>query len=226
MVTPIQLKRSTTSGNVPSSLAAGELAQNLPDEDLFYRSSGGAVSRLSLPESRVMVAKGSVTNAASLTLSIDPAIIGIMRAFICYLTDLRAASDAVWLELRLGDAGGIYASGGYSMGVSYATADNGSYWFTDFGTADTSIAMHDASSSDTSNGGEAGFFVLGTNDPAAAVRNLTLGHFGYEADITTDSPKDGVYGGGRNAIMALTQFRVLYSAGNIATAKYALLGIP
>jgi hypothetical protein len=39
----IQLKRSSTPGNVPASLAAGELALNSADQILFYSDSGGNV---------------------------------------------------------------------------------------------------------------------------------------------------------------------------------------
>jgi hypothetical protein len=42
-MTTIKLKRSATSGNIPSSLVAGEVAINETDGMLYYRDAGGAV---------------------------------------------------------------------------------------------------------------------------------------------------------------------------------------
>ena len=107
MVTPILLKRSTTSGNVPSSLAAGELAQNIPDEMAFFRNPSGVVTPLKLPDCERFIARGSVSNAASVIIPIDPAVIGIMRMFVLHLTDWRGTSSGNSATLRFGDSGGI-----------------------------------------------------------------------------------------------------------------------
>ena len=41
MASTIKLKNSTTAGNVPSSLAQGEVAINVEDGGLFYGTTGG-----------------------------------------------------------------------------------------------------------------------------------------------------------------------------------------
>jgi hypothetical protein len=49
MTSTIQIKRSSTAGNVPSTLQDGELAINEADEVLFYKNVGGIIQRMSLP---------------------------------------------------------------------------------------------------------------------------------------------------------------------------------
>lgn len=45
--TVIALKKSAVPGNLPSSLANGELAINYADGKLFYRAANGAITELS-----------------------------------------------------------------------------------------------------------------------------------------------------------------------------------
>ena len=47
-MTTIKLKRSTTPGNAPASLEAGELAVNEADHRLFFRGAGGNVRNVDL----------------------------------------------------------------------------------------------------------------------------------------------------------------------------------
>ena len=47
MANTVRILRSTTAGNVPSSLVSGQIAVNEADGRLFYRSAAGAVTTFS-----------------------------------------------------------------------------------------------------------------------------------------------------------------------------------
>lgn len=64
----IQLKRSATTGNAPSSLVAGEVAINEADGLFFYRNSGGSVVSMKLTS--------SFTGTGSMVLSASPTFTG------------------------------------------------------------------------------------------------------------------------------------------------------
>jgi hypothetical protein len=49
MANLIQIKRSSTPGNVPASLLDGELAINEVDEVLFYKNAAGQIRKMALP---------------------------------------------------------------------------------------------------------------------------------------------------------------------------------
>lgn len=58
----IKIRRSTTAGAAPTSLVTGELAINEADGALFYRNSGGTVSRLVSPQQSIAYS-GQATSA-------------------------------------------------------------------------------------------------------------------------------------------------------------------
>lgn len=75
----IKHKSSATAGNVPS-LVTGELAINEADGLLYFLKSG-VVSTKELFEPKFLIAKASFSAAASITISINPAVIGIYQQF-------------------------------------------------------------------------------------------------------------------------------------------------
>lgn len=69
MANPIQLKRSTTAGNTPSSLAQGEVAINIPDRLAFVADGGGTVRQFNLTSDAEKVASGAIATALNGKLS-------------------------------------------------------------------------------------------------------------------------------------------------------------
>ena len=66
MASTIKLKNSTTAGNVPSSLAQGEVAINVEDGGLFYGTTGGNSVSSSLLLSRI-TASGNISSSGNIT---------------------------------------------------------------------------------------------------------------------------------------------------------------
>lgn len=67
MPNTIQLKRSTTPGSQPSSLAAGELAINRADGELYYlNSTNNIVSLLAIDCGEIMLPPISLWRAETL----------------------------------------------------------------------------------------------------------------------------------------------------------------
>jgi hypothetical protein len=222
----IRLRRSLIAGHVPSSLAAGELAQNLPDEMLFYRNPSGVVTPFKLPDGVRLIAAGTVANAANLAFSIDPAVIGIMRGFMLQLTNWRPASSGSLLQLQMGDSGGIdVGSSDYEWGHVYACEANGS--FGDVGSDNTSsdVDLEYTGDSNTASGSQA-LLWLGTNDPAATVRNIVIAQGCSWYNFSGFFQMVTMSYGARKAVLAMTQFLLKYSSGNISTGRYGLLGFP
>ena len=62
MAQTIQIKSSTTAGNVPSSLATGELAINVSNGSLYYGAAGGTAVSQSFTFSDI-TASGTINTA-------------------------------------------------------------------------------------------------------------------------------------------------------------------
>jgi hypothetical protein len=63
MPNPIQLKRSTTAGNTPSSLAQGEVAINIPDRLAYVVDGSGMIRNFNLTSDTEKVASGPIATA-------------------------------------------------------------------------------------------------------------------------------------------------------------------
>ena len=102
----IQHRRSATPGAVPSSLLAGEIGINEADGKLYFLDTG-VVTAKRLVEMRTLIVRGTVAAAASLTVNLDPAVIGTWSKFEIFLSEIRPVTDEANLLLRVGDSGGI-----------------------------------------------------------------------------------------------------------------------
>ena len=140
MTSTIQHYRSTTAGSVPPALTAGRIGINHTDGNLFYRNAAGAVTARSLRDYGTVLAKGDVASVANLTLSIDPAVIGIMRGFLLRVKAVPSATS--FLELRFGDASTIYASSGnYAWSNFFENVNFYDYDAISSGTASNSLRL-------------------------------------------------------------------------------------
>jgi hypothetical protein len=222
----IQHKRSSTSGNVPSSLLQGEIAINEADSKLFALDNG-VVTAKRLIEPRQLIVKGSVAAVANLTLDLTPANIGTWQGFEIFLSEIKAATDGANLLLRLGDVTSIY-----SGSTDYKTAAQGCDTVAVSGGLDSTNASSASSIQLTLGGGignaagEGGlaFIHLSTNDPAYG--SVLPKAFG---DVVNHNSSGNVYGrffaGEKVAAITMTRCQFLFSSGNIANCNYTLLGV-
>jgi len=67
MASPIRILKSTTSGNIPASLAIGEIGINEADQTLFHRDGTGAVRSLDLRSGHLMSVYNSADSGAYTT---------------------------------------------------------------------------------------------------------------------------------------------------------------
>jgi hypothetical protein len=65
MASTVLILRSTTAGNVPPSLASGQIALNEADGRLYYRSGAGAVAKFGSVESYASAASFPAAGSAS-----------------------------------------------------------------------------------------------------------------------------------------------------------------
>lgn len=155
------------------------------------------------------IAGGTVADVASLTLSVDPATIGVFKGFTLRLSEVRPATDNVALWLRLGDADGI------DSGAS-------DYHYSD--TSASAIAVGTGPGVGNAAGEGCDVVVhLPTNDAAAAGRNrvaISGAYTDYQGNLGAT-----IAAGERAVHIDLTQVQVLFSSGNIASAAYSLIGI-
>jgi len=115
--TPLQIYSSSTSGNIPSAsnLAQGELAINVADGKLFYKTSGGAVA--------------VIANAGVSTGNLPGGSTGSV---------VYQSATGVTAYLTLGSAGSILYSNG--TGPAYAALGTSGYILTSNGTAPTYVS--------------------------------------------------------------------------------------
>ena len=228
MPATILLNRSTTSGHVPASLAAGELAQNLPDETLYYRDPSGLVVPLKLPDCERLIARGTVTNAANITISVDPAVIGTFRLFRLHLFDWRSATGSASLLMRLGDASGILTGSNYGGNNVYASYGNGGFFSEDGYLSDSKFWIAEIGDNADNNLDitQNGTIWIFTNDPATPFRPFIMSNWSEMYNLTIYNPWNTCGTHGYSAVIDLTQFRLFHESGNISTGKYVLIGIP
>lgn len=65
MSNTVRILRSTTAGNVPSSLVSGQIALNEADGRMYYRSGAGAVAKFGSIESYTSTATLPAVGSAS-----------------------------------------------------------------------------------------------------------------------------------------------------------------
>lgn len=92
-MTMIKLKRATATGHTPGALAAGEFAVNEYDRLLFRRDPDGANEKVRF---ETLLAKGSISNAATLDLQLPTGWKQFRFRFSKGTTARDGNSDSLW----------------------------------------------------------------------------------------------------------------------------------
>ena len=119
MVQTIQLRRSTTAGNAPSSLVTGEMAINETDRALFYRDPGGAVANWRCTET--LLANGAAVNSAGLVLQLPSTFKQFRVRGIKSLTR-AAADDDLYARLSINAGSTFITTTSYAYAYFYANS--------------------------------------------------------------------------------------------------------
>jgi hypothetical protein len=175
-------------------------------------SSGGAWT---------FIAKTTASDSASITVS------GLSSTYDLYavsLDDLQPANDAVGLSMRFGDSGGLDTGGSDYHWQHLLAADP------EVDTIDDSageIAINpvgvNRNMGSASGEGEMGMFFLQCPHGATSTYPAIQGQ--YTGHGQTNNPALYTTGGGRNAVMDLTQIQIYFSSGNIANGTLSVWGI-
>ena len=120
--TTIQIKKSTVSGNTPSSLANGEIAINTADGKFFYRTPSGSIGTISQAYSFATVnANSSLILATSPTdtLSINPSTNIVVTAN----TTAKSVTLSLANNVTVANSLTIAGSGGNISGANTISAN-------------------------------------------------------------------------------------------------------
>jgi hypothetical protein len=181
---------------------------------MFYSNAGGNVTPRLLRDYAIVLAKGDVANVAFVDISIDPAVIGIMRGFLLRINDAVPVSASTFFEMRVGDSVSIYSgSSGYQSVGGRAESGFSYYYGSDNGLALTpsNTAMSDFE------------VLIATNDPALA----QLRHITFQGTYRASSNICSYWGAAvYNTDIDITRLRIMFGTGNISKMKYLLMGWP
>ena len=134
MTATIQLKRSSTAGNVPASMLAGEIDINLADRVLYRRDPAAAIAKSRFDET--LLSNGSVAASAGLVLQL-PAAFNLFHFSWKRGISSKATYDNFYCRVSA-NAGSTFTTTGYSIAGSlhytgtsnisaYGGADTGLY---------------------------------------------------------------------------------------------------
>lgn len=114
----IKIRRSTTAGAVPSSLVTGEVAINEADGALYYRNSGGSVSRFLAPQQGITYSSQSASALIGRTVLVNSSSV----QNITLDADSAIPTGAQIYFIRTGSANVLFYAG--SGGTVYAHPSN------------------------------------------------------------------------------------------------------
>jgi hypothetical protein len=146
MTQTIQLLRSATAGNAPSSLVTGQMGINEADRALFYRDPGGNVANWRLVDT--FLGSGSVANSAGVVLQL-PAGWKQFRLRAARALTRATGDDDIYIKLSI-NAGSTFAASGYRYGYHYIASNTTPWYSYNQSTVDTGIFLGYASKSYTS----------------------------------------------------------------------------
>ena len=123
--TVIKIKHSTVSGNVPSSLAVGELALNAQDGKLYYGNAANVVTQFannSTGSGSNTFSFATINSNGSLILASSPTdILSLVPGNnITFITN--TTSKSITINSSASSSGGSNTSSGISLGQVIATA--------------------------------------------------------------------------------------------------------
>ena len=221
MVSTIQHYRSLTAAAVPPSLVAGRIAINQTDGLLFYRDAGGAVAKRLLRDASKVIARGQVAAVAQLDLSIDPAVIGIMRGFCLRIGDAVPVTSGTSLGMRFGDVTSVKTLSTYAWLSLNSGSGGGGGWDSSDSRANYMDLMAAGSSGVNPMNSE---IFIGTNDPAPTM--YRRGAWISQCRDGSSAVNEFSGGGWYENDIDITRIRIFMVSGNIAKMKYCLSAFP
>jgi len=78
----VQIRRSTTPGNAPSSLLVGELAINEADQRLYHRNAAGAVTYSDLGRNQLSASEHSPSTEGQTVFSVGNYTVGSVSIYV------------------------------------------------------------------------------------------------------------------------------------------------
>lgn len=199
----VAIANSATVGSVSGNV--GSVVAGLPTVNV-------AVSGTVTQSAGTVLFKGTSTSVSSLIINLSSVYTtyDYYRVYIYGVTPVTNGSD---LLLTFSTDGSTYNSSSYSWKWENASGNNGS-------NSDVAITILPGLQNTSGDQGAGMFIISGTNAPSFWIQSQ--GNFGYINNFS--SPITINSGGALNVLQVTKAFKLAFSAGNIATISYKVIG--
>lgn len=207
------------------ALGVGSLELGHASDTTLTRLTAKVVAVEGIPY-KVPLYKGTVTNAASLTLDVAPATIGTFIGFELHLYEWAPATDADSLAMRFGDSAGIDTGATDYLYANLGIASNLTAVSDDQSSGNSMMNLTGFSQGNLSGETYNGVFWIDGNQIDTPNDGYNKVHGPFTTNRTDNSVVAGLAAGQRAVHIDLEDIQLFYAGGNIATGSFILFGIP